>query len=185
MINIFYQFLRSLFNICLLRASPAEIPFSNILLTALVGIEFGLNIFTLHKLKGASTQEIVLATFLSLFVLIGLLYVLLSKRKLQSRLHKVLMAWFGTELILTAFLQLILFILPDDVQTLKSVQVVIEVVFFAWNIAIKAYIVRLTFDMKLASAILLTFGVLVVSSLPIQFILGAYLPQTIQQSQGG
>lgn len=185
MINIFYQVLRSLFNLCLLRATPADLPFSNVLLGTFIGIEIGLNVFTLHKLKGASTQEIVMATLLSLFVLIGLIYVLLAKRKLQSRLHKVLIAWFATELILTCFLQIILFILPNDVQALKSVQAVIEIGFFAWNIAIKSYIIRKSFDVKLASAILLTFGILVISSLPIQFILGAYLPQTLQQSQGG
>lgn len=181
MLNTIYQTLRTLINLCLFRASPAELPFSTLWLALVVALEFGLNIATLHDLKGAQTTEIILATFLSIVVSIGLIYFLLAQRKIQSRLHKVLIAWFGTELILTLVLKLMLFIIPSSLQVLKVVQAVLEIGFLTWNIAIKTYIVKRACDIKVASAILITFGILVVSSVPIQFILGAYLAQAIGQ----
>ncbi len=174
--NTVYQTFRGLINLCRLRGSPAELPYSMIMLVLLIIIELGLNVFTLNQLKGASGAEVFLASSLSLIVLIGLIFVLLAQRKVAARLNKVLIGWFGTELLLTVLLKIILLLIPESAQATKSVQAVLQIIFFTWNVAIKAYIFRRSCDMKLASALLMTFGILIVSSLPIQFILSAYLP---------
>ncbi len=180
--NTVYQTFRGLINLCRLRASPAELPYSMILLVLLIIIELGLNVFTLNQLKGASSAEVFLASTLSLGVLIGLIFVLLAQRKVATRLPKVLTAWFGTELLLTLLLKLILLVIPESLQATKAVQAVLQIIFFTWNVAIKAYIFRRSCDFKLASALLITFGFLIVSSLPIQFILGTYLQQTLPEA---
>ena len=180
--NTVYQTFRGLINLCCLRASPADLPYSTVMLVLLIIIELGLNIFTLSQLKGAPLAQVILASALSLIVLIGLTYVFLSQRKVPARLYKVLIAWFGTELLLTMVLKVLLMIIPESMQATKVVQAVLQVAFFTWNVAIKAYIIRRSCDIKLVSALLTTFGILIVSSLPIQFILGAYIPQALPET---
>ncbi|MBS0289253.1 MAG: hypothetical protein JSS07_04340 [Proteobacteria bacterium] len=177
-----YQVLRNLFNLCLLRASPAELPYSLVILVILVSIGTGLNVFTLLQLKGIPLSEVLLATSLSLVLLVTLIYFLLARRKMVSRLPKVLMAWFGTEILLAALLKIILIITPESIQAMKGVQIILQLGFFTWNVVIKAFIVRHSCEIKMVSALLLTFGILVLSSLPIQFILGPYLAEAIPSS---
>ncbi len=181
MINTLYQTFYTLFNICRLRGSPANLPFSYIMLAILILIELGLNLYTFSQIKDVTWGENILASSLSVTLLVGLIFLLLSQRKVQDRLPKVLIAWFGSELVLTIILKLILIITPTVLQEARYVQAFLQIGFFTWNIVIKAYIFKSATGMKMPSALLMTFGILILSTMPIQFVLGDYLMQNMPQ----
>lgn len=175
--NIFFRTFQTLINLCLLRASPAELPYSTVFLYFLVLAELSINALNLSKLKDISLAEVFTATILSLVFLIGIIYFLLAKRKLQGRLHKVLIAWFGTELLLLVLVKALMVVMPESMLTSKNTLVFIEVMYVTWNILIKSQIIKRSIESKLTIAILITFGIILVSDLPIQFVLVAYLPE--------
>ncbi len=169
--TLILKIINTFFNILLLRESPAALPFSYTLLSLLVACEFFFNTYSLTKLKGAELAEILLANALSLGVLIGMLYVVLSQRKHQERWHKVVIAWFGTELLLTMLINGIYVLMPEVIQSSAQFQVIITLLFSVWNVAIKGHILRCSLEIKLVTAILITFGIILVSFLPIPSIL--------------
>jgi len=183
MINTLFQTLYTLFNLCLLRTSPAQLPYSALFLGLLVLAELGLNIFTLNKLKGVSLNEVITASLVSLIVLVMLIFALLAQRKVQNRIYKVLTAWFGTELMLTLILKILLIIIPDKLQNTTTVQAILQIGFFTWNVVIKAYIFKFACDIKMSRAVLITFAILIISTLPIQFLLSEYITQSLPQTE--
>ncbi len=183
MINSFFQTIYILFNLCSLRSSPSLLPYSALVLVILMVAELVLNVVTLNQLKGVSLPEVITATLLSLVVLVGLIYAMLAQRKMQNRLYKVLIAWFGTELLLTLILKIILVIMPESLQNTRTIQAVLQIGFFTWNVVIKAYIIKNACEMKMSRAVLITFGILIISTLPIQLLLGEYIPQNLPPTE--
>jgi hypothetical protein len=179
MINdIVFKTLSGLFNVSLFRASPAVLPYSIVMLVLLIFIEFLLKLVG-FKIQGAPFYEIIPATLLYLGILIGGLYWLLARRKLLPRLHKLLMAIFGTELLLTAMLQLILkaFQGLGGMTDVTVMGAAVIVAFFVWILAIKTWALKSTLETTTPSAIFLTIGLYLMSSMPILLILGDYLQQ--------
>jgi hypothetical protein len=86
------------------------------------------------------------------------------------------MAWFATELVLSVILKLNLSLIAL-VSPVSSQPVGLELMFFIWNMALKVNIIRQCCETKWASSILLTFGILVLSALPIQLMLAQYFEQ--------
>lgn len=183
MINTLYQTFYTLFNLCRLKSNPSMLPFSYLMLALLVIIEFGLNLYTFSQIKDVTLGENILASGLSVLLLTALIYLLLTQRKMQNRVVKVLIAWFGTELVLTIVLKIILLITPTVLQDSRYIQAFLQIGFFTWNIVIKAYIFKSAAQMKMSSALLMTFGILILSTLPIQFVLGDYLAQSMPAQQ--
>ncbi|MGD9591949.1 MAG: hypothetical protein AB7V32_05470 [Candidatus Berkiella sp.] len=181
MINTLFQTIYTLLNLCRFKGSPAMLPFSIMIMGILILIELGLNLYTFSQIKGVSFSENMLASILSVSLLIALIYLLFSQRKIQNRIVKVLIAWFGTELVLTILLKVILLVTPTTLQESRYILAFLQIGFFTWNIAIKAYLFKNAANMKMASALLMTFGILILSTLPVQFVLGEYLAQSLPE----
>jgi hypothetical protein len=165
-----------------MRASPAELPYSAILLAILIPVELGLDAYSLHEqFKTAPQIKIVLASLSSMIVFIGIVYFLLTQRKLQSRFNKFLIAWFATELLLGGLFKALLFIIPEG--QLKELQQLLILVYVTWDISIKIYIIRRTIEIKVLNALLMTLGIYMVSLLPQQLILNEYIQQLLLQQQ--
>jgi hypothetical protein len=62
--NNFYLIFKTLVNLCTLRGSPADLPYSYFWLVTLIFIETMLNIVSWARIKGAPLFEIVLASLL-------------------------------------------------------------------------------------------------------------------------
>ncbi len=182
MINTLFQTVYTLVNLCLLRGSAASLPFSWLIFGLLLLVELGLNLYTFNQIKDVSLSDNVLATVLSATLLLGIIYLLLNQRKMQNRFVKVIIAWIGSELLITLLLKLILLILPLALQDNKYMLATLQIGFFTWNIVIKAFILKNATSMKMSSSILVTFGILILYTLPIQMVLGEYLAQSIPQT---
>lgn len=170
-----FNLLSVLIDLLLLRASPAALPYASVTLGLLIFIEFAFNTYSLSKLEGAHLSEVVLATSLSLIVLIGAIFLVLTQKKVQARLPKVLIAWFGTELLLTIFINVIFIILPQQMEAAKNLQIAFTVFFSIWNVLIKAHIIKCATDQKMLTAGITAFGIMLLSFLPVPLILTAYL----------
>jgi hypothetical protein len=178
--NFVVRTLNALANICLLRASPVALPFSPMMLIAMVMTDLLFKVHTLIvQLNDVDVVEVTLGIVLSLLVLIGLIYFILAKRKLKSRFHKLLLAWFGTEILLTGVLKIVLALIS---QAQTEIQIGVEMGFLIWNLVVKAQILRVSMDIRYFSALMLTFGILVAASLPIQIALSPYMEQLEPQS---
>lgn len=180
--NTFYQTFKTLVDLCFLRGSPVDLPYSYFWLGAFITIETVLNILSWNRLKGAPFSEILLASLLMIGLLTGIIYLLLAQRKMQQRFPKVMIAWLGTELLLELFLKLLLVILPNAVLTMQF-QAGLVMVLLIWNVLIKAHIFKLSMQMKMISSILIIFGIMVASYMPVQLILSPYLPQLVESSR--
>lgn len=158
----------NLFRLCGFRGSPADLPYSRPLLITLVlivvatEIAFSPPMFTLG--------ESFLEKSLSMAILIGVLYGLLWRKKLVSRLHKTLIAWFGTELLMDCVGLVIFGANPPQAANVGSI------LFLIWLLLIKSYILKQTFSLSMALAFLLLFGILIPISIPFMIILNPQLP---------
>lgn len=172
-ISLLYQTVAVLGQICLFRARPTSLPFSWIVLGIFVVADCALNVYHLRTLKLDVPIDITLlecytAAILSVISLIGMSYLLLSQRKIESRLNKFLVALFGTELMLTGFAQLLTTI-SNDANTLVNIALTV------WRLAIQIQIIKFTFEVKTTQAFFLLFSIIFAASIPLWIILGMNL----------
>lgn len=159
----------------MLRLSPAALPYSNVLLALLVAIELILNMVKLNEVKGIQFYEVFFAPFASFAILLGVFYYVLQMRHALNRLHKLLLAWMGTELLLISLFNIIFMALPNNMRMSQNVVLTIELMRFIWIVIVKAYIYRQTIEIKKLGSYLLTLGTLISANLPYQFILLNYI----------
>lgn len=176
--NTVYQTFKTLINLCALKGTPANLPFSYYLLGTLIALEAIVDITSWSQLK-APLLEVVLACFLSLSVLMGVIYFLLAQQKKEKRFVKVMTAWIGTELILDLLLKLFVVVLPENIPAIKAF---VFILFFIWYVMIKAQILKQSIEMRMVMIILIVFGIMLISQLPAQLILEPYIPQIVPQS---
>lgn len=174
MINFIYQTLYALVKLCFLRkdSSPADLPHSYSLLLFLLGTEIVLNVASLSQLKGTYWPEVVAAFLVSTLLLSVLLYSLLAKKQYQNRFIQTLTAWFGTTLVLSLFSHLLILPWPNENVVAQSV---IILIFLMWGINVKAHILKLSLVLKTTHAFLIAIAIILVSALPVQFILSSTL----------
>lgn len=173
--NTFYQTFKTLTDLCLLRGSPVDLPYSYFWLGAFIITDIGLNIYFWDRIIKAPFSEMMLASILVTGLLATIIYLLLAQRKMGQRFPKVMVAWLGTELLLE-LLKLLLIVLLGAMLTMQ-LRAGLGLIFLFWGVFVKAYIFKLSMEMKMVSAVLIILGILVASYMPIQFILSPYLPQ--------
>lgn len=176
-IAVLYQTVYALGQICLFRAKPTALPYSWFMLALFIALDFALNVYHLGQLKAQISTDIslierYLGALLSITALIAVTYSMLAKRKLGLRLHKFLLAIFGTELMLTALAQFLFSI--TGIGAVPTLQLVLTI----WRLAVQIQIVQFTFEAKLPQAIVLLLGIILAASLPLWFIIGMNLPQS-------
>lgn len=170
-ISLLYQTVTVLGQICLFRARPTSLPFSWFVLGVFVAVDCALNIYHLRTLKldvpvELTALECYAASVLSVISLIGMSYLLLSQRKIETRLNKFLIALFGTELVLTGFAQLLTTFSNQANLTLITIALTV------WRLAIQLQIIKYTFEVKATQAFFLLFSIIFAASIPLWIILG-------------
>lgn len=158
----------TLFRLSVLQGSPANLPYS----LPLLGVFIVTSVSTvfLYPRHNITIGESLLAKILSIVILVGIIYWLLVRKNQASRLHKTLLAWFGTELIADA-LSLILFGMSTQQEPTIAI-----FPFLIWCLFVKSYILKQTFTLTLAKAFFLLLGILIPASLPLMIFIDPQLP---------
>lgn len=172
-ISLLYQTLYVLGEMCFFRAKPTTLPFSWVMMGCFAILDCALNVYRLLGLKMTLKVEIPLnecyiAAALSVLSSIAVSYLLLSQRKQLVRLNKFLIAMYGTEIMLTGFLQLV------STAVGKGALPMLTIGLTAWCFAIQVQIIRHTFETKVAQAILLLFLLIFAASFPLWSVVGMY-----------
>lgn len=162
------ELLRTLFRLCLFRGSPAQLPYSRPLLGGFIAATIASVLVFSHP--SLTLGESLLEKTLSTLILVSLLYWLFARKNQTQRLHKTLLAWFGTELI-ADLLSLIIFGMQPAQEPNAA-----AFVFLVWLLLVKSYILKQAYTLSLASAFFLLLGILIPASLPLLIILGPQLP---------
>lgn len=171
-ISLLYQTLYVLGELCFFRTKPTSLPHSWIMLGCLSILGCALNVYRLISLKVSVQVDIpmpdcYIAAIISVISYIAISYLLLSQRKLLNRLNKFLIAMFGTEILLTGFLQLISTIVGKG-----TLQPMLSIGLTAWCFAIQVQIIRYTFETKVAQSVLLLFLIIFAASFPLWSVVG-------------
>lgn len=174
-----------LVNICLFRAKPSVLPYSIFMLAILIIIRFSLDVIEWNRvldlpaLKDMAQQthiQIVIATFFSLAIYIMSIYVLLYRKNYVNRLNKVLIALFGTQLLISALSQSLMRIFSEDFFR----PLLILLIF--WNFLIGAAILKEALDIKMLKAVLIIILITFLSQIPTSLILHEQLQSLLQLS---
>ncbi len=159
-----------LLNLCLLRsnASPNQLPFSKGLLYLFISLYFLVCYWTFSQVTQVLlTQEHLsvdqmafpialiksIASIGGIAVLVGLIYVFLNKRNKTNRLLKILLAWFGTDIII----ELIGVILPS--------YAIFEMAILLWDIFIKANILKISLETTTNRALVMALALIFIHSI--------------------
>ena len=149
-------------RICFLRASPSDLPYSKTLLGFFIFISALLNYQILDKaLSPYNPDHLSLRIVLSYAVVVILLAAMLAAKKISNRLHKVLLAFFGTDVIFS-FLRIILLTLMG----LPGANGLLFFIYF-WELLVRAAILRAAIGATLLWCGLLAFSIQLCEELPI------------------
>jgi hypothetical protein len=75
------------------------------------------------------------------------------KQNKTNRFHKILMAWFGTDILL----ELVGFVLPSIT--------ILEIIFLMWNIFIKANILKTSLEITMNRSLLMALALIFIHSI--------------------
>lgn len=152
-----------------------ELPYSVMWLLFLMLADFILLLQSLSS--GKLEQNTLLLVSLSSFFLVNLaLYLLLKFRKMTVRYVKTAMGYFGTEIVLN--LMFVMFLVVT--QAIAALPLLL-LTFFAWNFALKGFILRHSLNMQAQVAILLAICIEVLRGIPFMIV----FMDTLTQQQAG
>lgn len=158
-----------MWQICLLRNNQSNLPYSYILLAALV-------------LSSAVFQFILLDTYIlqeesatlglrilsSIAVMVATLSMIMRFNKCSNRMHKTLLGLFGTDLLFSCMRLLVAFVLP-----LPAANPLLFVLYF-WELVVRGHILRCGVGTTLGKGILLAIFIQLVEEIPL--VMGMQLP---------
>lgn len=157
--------LRVLLDLCLLRAGPQDLPYSIGVTRGLVLLGVGADLLFVSMLESADNS--LLRIVLSLLLMLGLPWLLLSSRRLQARYAQTLAAFAGTGVLFTlAFLPVAIqasqLPTPDLEATPTREQLMVGWItlgLVGWKLAINGNIWKHALDWPRAGGLLLAVGV--------------------------
>ncbi len=149
--------LKTIVDLCLLRGSPRDLPYSTSLLTGLLILSVGLSMFA-GQLLGAS-DTILPRTLVWLLLHLGVIYLLLQMRSAPGRFVQTVSAFAGTGILVSlALLPLsrILYLGALDPEQLPNPLLsLLWIIIFAWSFFIDAHILRHALRISLSAGLLI------------------------------
>ena len=161
------RLLRLLLQLCLFRLAPQDLPYSPRLAQGLVLLGVGINLVFVRLLDARADAPFRIA--LSLALLLGLPWLLLSLRQRRPRYVQTLTAFAGSGLlfllVLLPLVQPIADLPPPSPDVVPSAtQVIVSLLSLAllvWKLALNAHIWRHALDWPRGGAVLLSIGLFV------------------------
>lgn len=167
MLNPLFQSIYVYFRLCMLKDTPASLPFSNAVLFLMIGCSVFLPIFSFEiDSTRINPATITYASILSLVLLLIILYFLTFYTKKQNRWHKLASAMIGVEIVLFCILQPIVFLMAEE-----KILLIFALPIMIWTLVVKANILKETIEFRLFSSILLVLFVEMVSSIPFAIVM--------------
>lgn len=149
--------LATLFNICLLRANPQDLPTSNALLGLALAAHFLANVLT--GFDEASFQNSLIAGAMDTLLLIALTHTGLMLRSLRERTRQTLTALAGAGALLAVFAWSVVTV----AGSFTSQAWVVWLPFLFWFLAVYGHILRHAFNVTLGVGLLLATGYVLLS----------------------
>lgn len=172
--------LREVFEVCLLRRGPQDLPWSPPAVTAFVAILLGLQLAfaSFHDMPPAALAARALVT---LATVVGATLALLRFRGMANRAAQVLLAVAGTEVLFALVtMPLLLVVQPylgSDNPPPSMLLVMLAAVFaFFWKLRVNAAIWRQALEIPVSAAYLLTLVLLLAEALLLFALVPAPVP---------
>lgn len=163
-------FIVPFFRVCFFKASTSLLPYSKNLLGGLILTKLILYFFIQkHFIAEVPIVHLLLGLVVSTLTLILVISFILNKNKCQARLHKTLMAIFGTDLIFM-FLQMLLYFGLSE-MTPVGLLLLISI----WELFVRGYIFKCGIDTTLFTGVMIALFVQILEGLPIFLIQVQYL----------
>jgi hypothetical protein len=156
--------LKTLAELCLLRTSPSNLPYSRAVLYSFIVLYVGICVLNFNQVFESAYAIKIFASTFATGILMMLIYLLLDKQKKAIRTHKVLMAWFGTDLIL----ELLGFALPD--------YAIIAIALLLWDVFIKANILKSALEITTNRALIITVALIFIHTLSLVELFWLFMP---------
>lgn len=163
------KLIRTLTDICLLRAGPEDLPASPILFRALLAVYFALGI-VVNQLQ-STLHDSVLLTGIELIVMLFVVAILLHARRLSARYQQTISAMAGTgSLFAILALPLLSVIAGSEADfDVSPIIMALLVVLMLWSLLVTAHIFRRALDVGPGQAVIITVvyttGMLIVAAL--------------------
>jgi cytochrome bd-type quinol oxidase subunit 2 len=162
-----YRLLRQLWEICLLRAGPQDLPYSPALARGLVALLIGVNL--LYSATGPDTL-LLPRILVAVGVLLGVTWIALTTRDRTPRYAQAVTALCGcTILFLLALMPLtwLLFALQPDPASAEALPqdprrvalALLAVLLLGWKVMVNGHIFRHALDWPYGAGILLALGI--------------------------
>ena len=160
-----WQTAATLFNICLLRCNPQDIPYSKLLLLLVATIFI---IFTARILSVALPTNLAITLSIASVAVTGiLLYLLLHYLKYPSRLVQIMTSLIGVDLILITSITILrlCIVMPNQGMSLMMISLIM-----CWQLIVYSHIFFHSFMMRRLYASLMAIVYSVVHSSVTKFI---------------
>ncbi len=149
----------TLFQICLLRANPQDLPTSNLIVGLALAAHFLANVLT--GLDGANPQNALIAGAMDTLLLVALTHTGLMLRRLRERTRQTLTALAGCGALLAVFAWAVV----TAAEAVTAHAWVVWVPFLFWFLAVYGHILRQAFNVTLGVGLLLATGYVLLSLL--------------------
>jgi hypothetical protein len=156
------QLIGPLLQVCCLRGSTSNLPYSRYFLILFIIFQWLLNytIFSVYVLPEAGAS-LVYRLVVSLVCMIGITSYILYINKVSNRLNQTLLAFFGTDIIFSCARLALLVIVG-----MPMANVLLLFIYF-WEITVRGFIVKCGIDTTMGKGILLAFVIQLIEEIPL------------------
>lgn len=151
--------LKTFFNLCLLRASPQDLPSSNRLLGAALVAHLAANLLT--GLGETGLENALIAGAMDTLLLVALTHTGLMVRNLRERTRQTLTALAGSG----ALLAVLAWAVVTAAETVTAQAWLVWLPFLFWFLAVYGHILRHAFNTSVGVGLLLATGYVLLSLL--------------------
>jgi hypothetical protein len=163
------QYIKLIGQLCLLKSSPEQVPYSRSLLIGLIVIHLGVRWLGLSALPNTEEYDLFGITILWMACSLGLVYAVLFFKGLKERWFKVMTSLLGVEVFFLVFLQVsILFFSVISVPSLSALLVNGAVI---WILVVKARIFQIALDTRFLIGVVCALVIEMLSNMPVSYVL--------------
>ncbi len=174
------EILRQLFELCLLRRGPQDLPWSPQAVAAFTGALLALQL-AFAAYYDTDPLAMVARVLVTLLILFGATLALLRFRAMESRAAQTLLALAGTSLLFALVMMPLAMVLrphlgSENPPSSVMVFALAAVFAFVWKLRVEAAIWRQSLEIPVSAAYLLTLGLLLAEAMLLFAMVPAPVP---------
>ncbi len=168
------QFIKTLWNICLLRGGPQDVPYSATLVTAIVTIHYCLTVFFIAWTHGISNGLGMAAMLVG--VSFAAIFLVLRMRKVPERFVQTVSALFGTSIILSLMALPLLIMVATMAQMAGGSMIMlgqwVGIAVEIWILIVAGHIFRNALAIPLFVGVILSIGIALLNAIVVRAMMG-------------